>query len=93
MGLPDGTQNPAADANPCNLGLLLSAVSDPCCGACGPDNRRVLDLSPKGLSLRWVISFLNSEKYLSAFFVQAGPDDDDRLDHLGHGGGLVHCTI
>ena len=27
-----------------------------------------LTFPPKGLSLRWVISFLNSEKYLSAFF-------------------------
>ena len=26
-------------------------------------------------------------------FVQAGPDDDDRLDHLGHGGGLVSCAV
>ena len=54
-----------------------------------------LTFPPKGLSLRWVISFLQLRKVPLGIllFVQAGPDDDDRLDHPGHGGGLVSCTI
>jgi len=31
-----------------------------------------LTFPPKGLSLRWVAAFLQSEKYLSAFFFSAG---------------------
>ena len=45
-----------------------------------------LSFPPKGLSLRWVIAFLQSEKYLSSFFsFPIGFDDDGHL----HGPGTM----
>ena len=65
MGLPDGTQIRCRCRPPtglCYLFPILVVV------LAGLTTGEFLTFPPKGLSLRWVISFLNSEKYLSAFF-------------------------